>query len=418
MTSLIEGYYENDDIGFISYVKNFWKADKSIKLFYLFFGFIWSQVLLNHMNFLVQRIPVLNLMGDSYQVIILLSLLLASWRKVFAKISIVDIIIVCALILFYWGTSILYPITIDFVTEQGLLVSTFVIPMFLAGVAFKYSELKPTLVNFSRITIVFNTFYYLFYLQKVLVNHDIYLAGEQMVAAYETLPHTLLITYVAMDRRNILDIGLALLGFVMICSFGTRGPLVSIVLFVCLYSLFFLQFKHNKLIKSGISLLGLSLYYFIDEIALFFFELSDSLGLSNRIWAKLLDKNIDTYGITSGRNNIYPLIVNKVTSESPLFGFGLGQDRVATGGFYSHNIFLELLYSFGYFLGGLLSLGIIYIFISFFKSEASRETKIMGLVMFCSSFMQLFFSGSFITTAPFFLLLGYCVGSKRIQYSE
>ena len=99
------------------------------------------------------------------------------------------------------------------------------------------------------------------------------------------------------------------------------------------------------------------------------------------------------------------------------FGYGLFSDRFFTEGFSSHNIIIELWFSYGYYIGSILLGILLVLFIRFFLKTKDNHTKVFGLLIFTASFVKLLFSGCFILEGYLFFLIGYCLNGLRASKS-
>ena len=90
-----------------------------------------------------------------------------------------------------------------------------------------------------------------------------------------------------------------------------------------------------------------------------------------------------------------------------MFGFGLLGSYNVTGG-YPHNFFVDILFSFGYVLGSLIMAVLGFCLIRAFKISGTEERAFL-LVLFCSGFLHLLFSGTFVFDADFYIFLGFMI---------
>jgi len=93
-------------------------------------------------------------------------------------------------------------------------------------------------------------------------------------------------------------------------------------------------------------------------------------------------------------------------------GYGIAGDRALVSS-YSHNLLLELLVSFGIPAGSVVFVCIVVIILNGYKKAADRQIKDLVLMLFCSSFVKLLVSSSYLLEPLFFLLMGVCVKQMR-----
>lgn len=129
----------------------------------------------------------------------------------------------------------------------------------------------------------------------------------------------------------------------------------------------------------------------------------DGLGLSVRIFEKLIEGDIAD---SSGRDLIVSQLLGALKNQP--MGFGLLGDRTIVG-VYAHNIFIELLVSFGYFFGSIISLSLITIILLAFKKSRNSNIHLFYVGTVCFGFLPLLTSHSFLLYPNFWLFLGYTI---------
>ena len=127
----------------------------------------------------------------------------------------------------------------------------------------------------------------------------------------------------------------------------------------------------------------------------------DGLGLSVRIFEKIIEGEIAD---STGRDLLISQLLG-VLNNQPM-GLGLLGDRAIIG-VYAHNIFIELLVSFGYFFGSIISLSLITIIILAFKKSLKSNIHLFYVGTVCFGFLPLLTSHSFLLYPNFWLFLGY-----------
>lgn len=158
--------------------------------------------------------------------------------------------------------------------------------------------------------------------------------------------------------------------------------------FVLLCVLFFLFF-YNILKKKTVLLLGIVSFLFFFEKQIVVNFIGQFAG-GNRILVLFLSNDVEQ--ITSGRDSLYIKGIN-VLLDRCFLGGGPGSVLYDVG-FYSHNIFLDILLDWGFVV---FFFFLFIIFIVFKKSLTNlHNTSISFLfLIFLEHFIMLFFSGSF-----------------------
>ncbi len=201
---------------------------------------------------------------------------------------------------------------------------------------------------------------------------------------------------------------------ILIFAYGARMALVSMVVFIVLLE--FISTAEAKISrKKALSIISLSLLFlvilaFFDEILGYIVTLFGYIGFDTSYIIKSIFSG--SFFESQSRVDIYMGAIQELKA----MGFniyGLFGDRIAidkygfSGGHttnYVHNIFLEILLSFGWVLGSILIIFICSrIIFGIFKKSNGQYSSVL-LFMVCLVFMRLLVSGSFIIDGRFILL--------------
>ena len=263
---------------------------------------------------------------------------------------------------------------------------------------------------------VFKVFYFLSVLSIVLQFYYAFsykisesTMGDPMVAAYSVLPHVLLVYIKMIKQFKIWDVFVLLLGVFEILSFGTRGPLLCLCIFIVLYHV---DLQNTRGPKTWLFIGALGAFSaFYDTILRKLMGLLENIpGASIRIFVKLQESE---YMVDNHRNQIRDALY-RALDEHP-FGMGLFGDRAVLGeDSYAHNLFVEILVDYGYILGVAFSALLIFFTIrAYYKSREMSHFFVVLLI--CSAMINLLLSGSYLTSIHFFLMLGYVSQLNHIK---
>lgn len=283
------------------------------------------------------------------------------------------------------------------------------IPMYLLGVAYDHKRCKKLLFYASLLGVLV-AFAYQAYRMLLGKEIDVY----DMNAAYNLLPSIVYLIYWAFEKKKIWYWIFALLGIVLCFSYGTRGPILAVL--VVIVALAFLEVISGRRKKRKLAILLILCAGFIwllasgaiTTIAEKTIPLFEKLGFSTRFFEYFLEGNLMA---DNGRNKLTEAVI-KAIRQKPLFGYGIMGDRLIIGG-YTHNIVLEFLCSFGLIGGGiLLLLCILALLRGVFKAKTISDKRfLISMVTMVS--VKLLFSDSFIIEPYFFLILGLSIGAAR-----
>lgn len=207
-----------------------------------------------------------------------------------------------------------------------------------------------------------------------------------------------------------------LLNSMTIVLFGSRGALVAIFIFLLL-----MMIKNNngyaKSIGARITLLILlatAALVFADNIISGLIHLFGKMGISSRSLELLLQNNF--FG-NNGRLDIWRTIGNQVL-EHPFKFRGINADQLLRTGFYntsnySHNLFLELFYSFGVIVGGILSIAFGIKFFRTYTSDISTKEGLLKLLLLSPFFPSCIWSGSLWTDMYCWLWIAFMSNLRK-----
>ena len=223
------------------------------------------------------------------------------------------------------------------------------------------------------------------------------------------------------------------LSFIAVFITGSRICLLIYLLFLFYQLIVKIKRNYKKIFEKHkeqkISILIISCFLLF-LVVINYKTIADSLfyffydkGLNIRILRLLATNNFFTSN--ERINIIYPNII-RLIKENWLFGLGIGGDRVAIytiyenlnllkpdsviNGYYSHNIFLEILSNFGIIIGGILIFFIIKFFYNAIKNNKVNRNVIISL-LFTSIFPMLLID-SIWDNIYFWAFLGIIISSS------
>ena len=251
----------------------------------------------------------------------------------------------------------------------------------------------------------------------IFPSKEVMMTSYSQTFAYAIFPAVIFSFNSFINNRSILWLIYFAIAFVLIIIAGARGPVIISILFI-----FIRVFQFIKNIGGGIkvwsTLLVFSIFVFMAIV--FMPKIEDiitkySFQDSNRLLEMLRkDDLLEDEGRNSLKNKSIALIL-----DHP-FGMGLGQERVVLSdipteavGNYPHNFFLEIFIHYGWIIGLIITVSLLYfMFMSFFKNK-NVVTRNIWLMFFFIGFLPLMFSGSYINWPIFWLFLGLTVNIIR-----
>ena len=287
-------------------------------------------------------------------------------------------------------TSINFPLNMEYVSPLYMyFLSIFVLSKLIPTDYLRIESLIEMSIKVSRILVPI-----IIIARAIFPNALSYMTFSDAIS----LPCALLIASGYSGKR--IDMYLGIISLVAVLLFGGRGSLLSLLLLFVMLVLFN---RANGKIKP--------IYIVLIIISPILFELLQSLVdiSSSRTMNLFVSGEI---GYDSSRLLIYETLI-PFLANNPM-GIGMRGDRVMLEYFnmgdsnvaYSHNIFLEILLTFGMVIGIIIIIYLMYLFIwkLMFKQ---MDIKIKGFLLsfFTVSFLQLLTSRSFLTETNFYLLI-------------
>lgn len=291
------------------------------------------------------------------------------------------------------------------------------LPFFFAGIVFDVDErTEKTIYWTSVFDLLVLAAYYLLYVQETSYSGETKIMEDMMGPAYAALPFILIIIRKLFIKFDILSLILTILGFLFLLSFGTRGPVACLLVFVLAYHLLLKMYKRPVLVISIIALVGVLLFINIDAILGFLFHIILKLGMGTRV-LEYAQAVVLLGGQDAADTSILDRqdMMNVASGNFTFFGHGIGSfSRVAHSDYhYSHNIIIDFLIEYGILFGSLLLIGLFVLFYKSWKVSENESGKSFVLVLFCTGFVSLLFSMTYLIKPEFFFALGYCMHYMR-----
>lgn len=298
---------------------------------------------------------------------------------------------------FYSGTQY-YVSGTDFDSILKFQPDTFLATSFfmLVGMCFSdFGELLRIFHKAARIGVVLSGFVYLLNILGGSLNHY-----DDMNYAYAIC--TVLCILIADTQKH--DIWFILIGAVCMIIAGTRGPIVCCLLAVIIKVLL----VETDAKKIAVRLLGFGLCAVAVQFNVLYYILNAVASVLRRFGIRqirLLEyANSGILLDSSGRDSFASTVWDAV-KENPIFGYGLGGDRQILGGRYVHNLFFELLVSFGVVIGSIIFIWLLVKCIRALRCKDLARKKVV-LAFFCFAFLKLMFSSSMLYSKELFILIG------------
>ena len=377
--------------------------------YYCLLALIWSRR--TFFVFVVQiinRLPIIGLISNwIYPILILISTLVA--LPYMAKFIKGEDLIGFFIGLFLLVSSMIVHQGHAIYLEQEIFNIISLMLFFFIGISFNVNEIKEILFWVSLIGVI-SSLLYQFY--SIASGRE--LLSDNLGAAYNVLPSMMYIIYYAFIQKKTRYWFLVGACFILIFSFGSRGPILCMISFF-LIGLYVVLMRarsgYYQVIYLLIACLIIGLLYtnilpnIIEKISAFFRD----MGLSTRVFEYFLAGDIAN---DSGRNELQQKVWQALL-DKPIFGYGIMGDRVILNGTYVHNIILEVLCNFGFVLGTGLLLALVILLIKAVNKSQTTSELLFILMMISMVIIKLMLSGAYVVEQWFYFMLGLAVCYTR-----
>jgi len=205
--------------------------------------------------------------------------------------------------------------------------------------------------------------------------------------------------------KKIKNYVFAIYSFIFILTFGNRGALICLFVFICLKSLH----KNKKSINSQLFIiftafiLFLFLFYF-NEILSLLDIMMKKYGIRSYTLTQLVSKEFLT---SNSRIELFLYYFNLI-KQKPLMGWGVWGGYIAEG-LGPHNIIIEFLLAFGVVLGTFFSmLFIAFIIRTMFFLRKTEYIYDLSLIYCSANITMLLSAGNFLKRPDLFIFIGLC----------
>lgn len=370
----------------------------------------WSCIILNRLPFFIYITP--------YVFPVLLVIAIYAWLRATAyKIDIWNLLVLFGAMTFWYVSEKMHPEYQQYFDENVQRCFQAFLMIYVGKSVFRggfHEEEYEWLVKLSKIGVVFTSLYFIYGVLSGRVADS-----EYMTISYRMLPSTLCITSDFLRRIKVKNTVWFIGSFLFQMFMGTRGAVLAIAVYILLYLFLFAKRKtfHAAAVIGSVFI---CLDVFFDITTLLLEGLSSicaSLHMSTRIIDAILYANLSD---DNGREEIYTFVIQRI-QDNVWFGDGIFADRyilqgMFQGGFYVHNILIELWTHFGLIPAIVIIGSIIILLLKYMKdTHLTQEARLLLGIGGIAALIQLMFTGSYLTDRPFWLMIGMIWGFKKYR---
>ena len=372
---------------------------------------VWTQeTVLRFFKAIFERLPIIGGLSDVIIPIAIIAALIVSLPWFFRKLKGTDLLFYLFMVVLVLGTMAIYDNNASYLREEWWRILVASATFYFLGVAHSHRACSRDLFWCSAIGVAAVFLYQIYKLSRGRV-----LEEDDMNTAYNLLPSVMYLFYYASYKKKRILWCIAGGATAVMFVFGTRGPIVCIIVYLCaliMNNTLRSQRKGRKILV-GILLLGVILLFSNESVFIaishFMSGIFRMVGFSTRIFDFFLAGEIT---VSKGRDILQEQIIYYI-KENPIVGYGFTGDRHLIG-VYCHNLVLELWSHFGVIAGSLVLLALFTLtIIALIKCSKNEKVFKFALMLACLVFAKLMMSNSYAIEPYFFFMIGAYVGILR-----
>lgn len=383
-------------------------------MFTLLMCIMWGSMLLGYLRGVVNHLPILSDYTDQVEALVVIVPLFCSLPFLRTRLVLADYVFYLVVAGVYMLNLVVYGDNYTNLVENMYQCLCMAVPFYFWGRMVDIERYYTVFLLISALCVVCDVFYFLSYLQNPKALVELAADTDKMHVAYSLLPHVLFLLWSFLRGFNLWGLLFGLLGTLMLIAYGTRGPLACILFFVVFYFFFFMRFRYAVIVKGIFIVLILIAVLFLDDLLFAFKELLDLFSMSSRIIDKYLSGDLLN---DSNRSIIKDILFNAMDNDGGFFGLGLfGSHKY--GIIYAHNLVIDLIVSFGYVPGALITLTLFVLVLMAFLVPATDKEREFLLFLIALSIVKLMLSNTFILEPYIYGLIGFCVSLILRRFSS
>ena len=375
----------------------------------LFLYIVWAVTLLAYLRGVVNHLPGLSEYTDEIEISVIVLPLLLSVPALINKFCLADYLFYLLLAVYYLSCYVFFPQNADYLDENAFKCICCVYTYYFVGRLFDIEKMYNMLVILSAVCIYMNFFYYFKYSpESKVAGVDAY---DNMFAAYNLLPHLLMMLWTTLEKFRIWKAATFVLGIFILLSFGTRGPFVCLAFFGIIYFFFFMRFEGAIYVKAGIIATFLIVLANLNNIIFYLVKTFTGLQLSTRILEKLIAGDL---GNDSYRGVLRDMLYRVLDNGEHFWGLGLfGSQNY--GVIYPHFLPLDFFCTYGYFVGSILLILLFAFIVRSLWITRGKKVQAFIMLLFSLSIIKLMLTGTFVNEPYFYFLIGVCA-TENLSY--
>lgn len=372
---------------------------------------LWTQyTVLNFARVIIERLPYIGFLSSLFIPTCIILALIVSLPWFVKNVRGTDFLFYFVFVIVVVLTMVLFKNNAEILQEQWWRILISAVPFYFIGVSYSYSACSKDLFWCSLAGVVFVFLYQLYKLSNGTVLED-----DNMYAAYNLLPSVMYLVYYAMIRNRKKYWLIAVLSACSMFVFGTRGPILCIIIFVAVYYLYENLTSHigKKFILLFLVVAVLLFVFVYEDVFLKILSavasVFEKIGFSTRIFDFYLAGDV---AVSKGRDYLTSEVIDAII-RNPIVGYGMVGDQYLLG-VYCHNLILEMWCHYGIILGTLvLAILATVSVLALVRSSKSKKLFYFALMLICMVYVKLMLSSTYTVEPYFYFMIGIFMGIKR-----
>lgn len=372
---------------------------------------LWTQyTVLSFIRVIISRIPYIGALSETFIPVCIIVAVIVSMPWFVKRIRGIDLLFYVGIVVLYLFTMIAFPNNVEFMGENWgrILIATFL--AYFVGLAYSHKNCFDDLFWCSVASVFFVFLHQIYKLGRGLVLED-----DNMYVAYNLLPSIMYLIYYAIYKGRKIFWIIAGMAVGIIFIFGTRGPILCIIVFLVIFLLHrtIASRKKSNYLLLLILFIILIVFCVYDDLLIklvsFVANIFERFGFSTRIFDFFISGEATT---SLGRKYLQKQVISAIL-DNPIRGYGFTGDQYLLG-VYCHNLFLELWCHFGLIVGTVIILVLaILTAMALVKSRNNKKRFFFVIMLISMVYVKLMLSNSYTLEPYFFFMIGAFVSINR-----
>lgn len=369
----------------------------------------WTHgALLHYISTAIHLITGSELLANAAMVVYYIMLIALSSSDWIQRIKQQDI---CLPLFFFFAVlfaTIYNPENAENIIEQAPELFIACIPFYFVGLIMEQDDhFFDVLYSASFVAVLANFGYVM-----VILGTGREMLTDNLTISYSVLPHALLLIWKALEQKSLFRIAAALCSIIFILVLGSRGPVLSCIVFIALYIVYTNRRGFGRTLVFVI-MPAIAIIVFVQSNLWTTFLLEtrsivESMNLSTRVVDAILFGAAD--GSNDARMEIYEIMLGYIR-ERPLLGYGIyGEWNMIN--YTAHQMILELWTHYGVIVGTIIAVTSLITMWRGYKFGASRSAQLFVILMVSFGVVRGIYAGSYLGYYMF-LLMGFSVNVIR-----